>query len=390
MENDSTEMKKWVDSLNQRHSLGLVIITSNGPFDEFRNQRNINLAKNFAAQDWIVFFTSLNWLRTNSEAVIGLEVQKNIFQIPFNLLQEQTPLISQINPPQKLFILEFPHPKFLPCAMDFKQAGYTVIYDIIDEWEEFRKLNRIPWYDREIEAECITRADFVCAVSRPLQEKFSHLRSDIFLSPNGYNPALLGVVNYNIARQKPASHHQIQLGFFGHLTADWFDWQFLAQVLESSRTAPFELIVHLIGFEEPDLAPLLAQFDGRLIFYGRLSPAALYQHAGGWDAGLICFKDNKLSEAVDPIKIYEYLYFGLPVIAKGIGHLTTYPATRVVTSANETLQVLQSIYAAQQAHVPVSWNDEKVVAQFLSQCSWDQRVTDMIRNVTNASLDLIE
>src|SRR5690606_34034329 len=44
-----------------------------------------------------------------------------------------------------------------------------------------------------------------------------------------------------------------------------------------------------------------------------------------WSHGIIPFVEGELARAVDPIKIYEYLYYGLQTFVTGIEHLQTYP-----------------------------------------------------------------
>ncbi len=66
---------------------------------------------------------------------------------------------------------------------------------------------------------------------------------------------------------------------------------------------------------------------------------------------MIPFKSGRLSEAVDPIKIYEYFYFGLPVIVTGIKHLEQYPNVRVVSNPGMFMEAARLLQASRKTSV---------------------------------------
>jgi hypothetical protein len=141
--------------------------------------------------------------------------------------------------------------------------------------------------------------------------------------------------------------------------------------------------VHLIGYGEPNLQKKLAKYSDRVKFYGKIQPSELYKYVKNWDAAMIWFRSGKLSDAVDPIKIYEYLYFGLPTIVKGINHLKGFPLTYVV--ANES-QVLDTLIAIRNNGLKqLSESQETILAaeQMLVKSTWQQRFTDLLRVLEN-------
>jgi hypothetical protein len=84
---------------------------------------------------------------------------------------------------------------------------------------------------------------------------------------------------------------------------------------------------------------------------------------------MIPFRTMKLSEAVDPIKIYEYLYFGLPVIVKGIPHLKDLPGVSVVESAAQFVEAVQLLR-----------QDRKDAGSFdLQDFTWDRRFSKLLK-----------
>jgi len=325
--------------LNARPLKGVFVVTSAFAFDELYNQRVINLSKFLARQGWSVVYVAWVWHGAR-EAPPG-EVMENIFQVPSNLFLAGYSTLQGLQLKPRFFVVEFPHPEFLTAAIRLRTHDFRIVYENIDNWEEFHKVGQAGWFTASAEKGLVVNANFLTAVSRPLVEKFSSLRRDIHLIPNGFDPALLG--GHQDVADKKFSQSAVQLGYFGHLTDSWFDWDFLLEVLDLAAERGLDLEVHLIGYGQPNLEHRLAKYRGRLHLHGKVQPAGLHAHARGWNVAMIPFKPGKLSEAVDPIKIYEYLYFGLPVIVKGIPHLKDLPGVSVVDSAGEFLDAISRL-----------------------------------------------
>jgi glycosyltransferase involved in cell wall biosynthesis len=98
-------------------------------------------------------------------------------------------------------------------------------------------------------------------------------------------------------------------GLFGYLSEAWFDWD--PDVAGCPRAPTWR--IYLIGYggngrhRLPDNVTLL----------GRVDPRHLSAHAAHWDVGIIPFKPSTLAADADPIKAYEYLAMGLPVVSTG-------------------------------------------------------------------------
>jgi len=332
-------IQSFVSELNKRSLKGVFVLTSAFEFDEFYNQRVINLSKYLASHGWGVIYVA--WVWEDEKEAPPKEIKENIFQVPMNFFLNGYSNLKLLVPMRKYFIAEFPHPDFLSVALHLRIHGFAIIYDIIDEWEAFHKVDQAHWYQKNFEESIVLNANYLTAVSKPLIDKFSHLRKDIHLIPNGFDPAFLG--DFQLISKEKLNKQNINIGYFGHLTPAWFDWKFIKDVLDQAKTNSINLIVHIIGYGEPDLSKMLGDYKDSLVFHGRVPPSDLYIFAKNWDLAMIPFKSGKLSEAVDPIKIYEYLYFGLPVIVKGIPHLDDLPNVSVVDNVDQFFEVLNNL-----------------------------------------------
>jgi glycosyltransferase involved in cell wall biosynthesis len=124
------------------------------------------------------------------------------------------------------------------------------------------------------------------------------------------------------------------LGFFG-LIRDWVDLDLLAEV---ARARPAWHLV-LLGDSTVDLSPY--RNLPNMHFLGRKSYADLPAYCKGFDIGLIPFKVNELTRAVNPIKLREYLAAGLPVVSTPLPEVMAYDGpVRVGDSAESFVDII--------------------------------------------------
>ncbi|MHB8861982.1 MAG: glycosyltransferase [Pirellulaceae bacterium] len=192
-----------------------------------------------------------------------------------------------------------------------------VVYYCVDDHSQFTG------YDREQvlrdEEELCRRADLVVTTSMALQESKRPFNPNTHLVPHG--------VDYDhfsraLTQELPIPRDIVniphpRLGFIG-LIRDWVDLDLLAAV---ARRQP-EWHIVLIGDSTVDLAPY--QSLPNMHFLGRKPYAELPAYCRHFDIGLIPFKLNELTRAVNPIKLREYLAAGLPVVSTPLPEVRAY------------------------------------------------------------------
>ena len=105
-------------------------------------------------------------------------------------------------------------------------------------------------------------------------------------------------------------------------------------------------------------------------YYGKVHPSQLEEFVRQWHVGMIPFQKSTLSEAVDPIKIYEYLYFGLPTVSSGIPHIGDYPLVKHCENAEILKKPSNNMY---QATINGSRHDHEELESFLENATWEKR-----------------
>jgi polysaccharide pyruvyl transferase CsaB len=187
----------------------------------------------------------------------------------------------------------------------------AVIFEHIDELEVFETSYALgalrSWY-----AEVVEDADLVAASARTLLAKIRNTRPDAVLCPNGVDYRFFADVGSGDppADIAPLIGRPI-IGYYGAI-AEWLDFSLIARA--ASELAEYEFIF---------IGPLYADsVSSRLEVFERpnvhwLGPKPYqelpaYLHA--FDVATIPFLVNEVTHAVSPVKLFEYMAGGCPVV----------------------------------------------------------------------------
>lgn len=372
--NNLLRMKDLYTEINQdvdwSKIQGIAIVTSALEFDEVYNQRTINLAKYLSEKNYLVLYVVWQW---EPKEVLEKSYQRvfpNVYQMPLYDFYNTLDYLVQLKNENKHFYITFPAKLFKDIERKLVNENYKIVYDIMDEWQEFQKVGHAPWYKKSLEQAIVQESNCIFAVSEPLKAKFSTLNKHIYVVGNGYNPKLSGEDKQFIANKMEDADGKIHVGYFGHLTDSWFDWDYVFALANDSR-----VVIHLVGHGVSDYYIQRISSYSNIHFYGKAHPSELYKFVSNWHIGIIPFKQSKLSEAVDPIKIYEYLYFGLPTVSTGIPHLSKYPFVKHCESTEDFVSSVQVFYQ----QVINKTLDYRELDKFLEETTWDERFNKMLK-----------
>lgn len=259
---------------------------------------------------------------------------------------------------RKLFVVSYPLPGVERYVELFRQHGWGVIYDCRDDWEEFSRVGMARWFNAQVERQLVRDCDATLCVSGPLVNKMQGFapQSQVLLMPNAvekdYAPA-----GY---RRKPAQPPVV--GYFGHLSAAWFDWDALKQIAQARPHLRFEIIGHS--------EPVGLQLPGNITLLGPKPWHVLHEYAARWSAAIIPFRMGPLADGVDPIKIYEYLALQLPVVSFRMPQIENYPCTWTVGTVDMFCRALDQACQC----TP----DEQSLVEFLASNTWEVRADQLL------------
>ncbi|MBN2559395.1 MAG: methyltransferase domain-containing protein [Phycisphaerae bacterium] len=350
---------KFVSRVSAGHSSHVVVMFSGTTYiQDIRANRPIRLTQSLAQMGTLVLFNFHRWREADHVPAYdgGLVFQSPVDKTPD--LVEQL-LHCDLGRARGVLVVSYPHPSVCRLINLVNAGGWATIYDARDDWEAFEKVGMAEWYRPAVERFVVNNCDATCCVSRPLQAKLSGFTATrpVLLLPNAYDPAFLAE-GYH---RRPGA--QVRVGYFGHLTDRWFDWESLAWIIAQRPGYRFEIIGH--GAPETlDLPP-----NASLL--GPKTHAEICQIAAKWHAGIIPFRVGPLADGVDPIKIYEYFGLGLPVVSFRMPQIADYPYTTTVDTREAFAEALDRAVKCK--------CDEKVLADFLEQNTWDTRARQLLR-----------
>ncbi|NYZ78202.1 glycosyltransferase [Candidatus Micrarchaeota archaeon] len=187
-----------------------------------------------------------------------------------------------------------------------KNNGVPLVFDYIDLMHAFRKnpLERAVAWKSTVQA--FKQSDLVLTTARKLQELAKRYNKNSVLIPNGVDCAKL-------AKVKPKKIKRPAVGFVGGF-GDWVDFTSVMPAVRELKNVRFYFIGD--GVQKKFLETQTKDKGLKNVF---ISDGFIpYDEAKSWmaafDACLIPFKLNELTDAVCPLKLFEYWALKRPTV----------------------------------------------------------------------------
>jgi len=246
-----------------------------------------------------------------------------------------------------------------------------VVYYCVDDHASFSGYNR----DQVLrdEEELCRRADLVVTTAQALQESKKGWNPHTLLVPHGvdYEHFSKSVTDNFTIPMDLVDIPKPRLGFIG-LIRDWVDLDLLAAAARQRSHWHFVII----GDSTIDLSRYRAQPN--LHFLGRKPYEALPAYCRHFDVGLIPFKVNDLTRAVNPIKLREYLAAGLPVVSTPMPEVQQYDhLIRISDSVDSFVEAIEASLAEDS-------QARKTRSQTMRNESWPEKVKTICDHIESS------
>lgn len=219
-------------------------------------------------------------------------------------------------------ILWFNRPE--PVYLCGRLGEKLIIYDCIDDFTAFSRATEYTvWSDQALTA----IADIVFVVSESLYEEKALLNRRVYLVPNACDFEHFSKSMTDI--KIPVALKKIEgprIGFVGALY-EWIDFDLLQKLAEAGKWS-----VVLIG---PKQRGLLTPERHNLYYLGTKPYRLLPNYIKGFDVCIIPFKKCEIAQKSSPVKTYEYLASGKPVVATGIPEVEKFGAVAEISQSHD-------------------------------------------------------
>ncbi|MBA2939760.1 glycosyltransferase [Paenibacillus sp. CGMCC 1.16610] len=211
-----------------------------------------------------------------------------------------------------------------------------VVSDIADiSAEEFAPLE--VWEKRKIDA-----ADIVLCASQIIYDATVQKHSNVMLIRNAADYEHFAQV---LDKDQSLLHDEIEarklclntapvVGFWGAV-ASWVNYELIAYLAKERPNYSFVFVGEIFCHGPEQIGKL-----PNVHWLGNRDYESLPAFARQFDAAIIPFQIRKVTEAANPVKLYEYLAAGLPVISTDLPEVRPFDEVRIGRSPSHFLQQL--------------------------------------------------
>lgn len=260
----------------------------------------------------------------------------------------------------------------------WKNLGFKILYEYIDPFHEDIS-GPIPNFVLERHLKILKdETIYFCASAKSLFKEVPKERPHAFLSQNGVVPKHWSPIPY-LPETSPKQLKLLKelkgmglpiLGYHGAL-AKWINYDLLKEI---SDTCNYNVL--LIGEEYDNSLRESGLLNKKNIhFIGPVDHQILPFFSSFYDVSIVPFTFDKFAEGVSPIKLFEYMAIGKPIVVTANSEISQYKSCLV---ANNIADFLEKLKIA----CTLSKDDKykAILSTEAQQNSWEKRCEDILVN----------
>jgi hypothetical protein len=244
-----------------------------------------------------------------------------------------------------------------------------VCFDLIDEYRGYNPFN-LDLNSSNLEKDLIRNSDIILCTAIKLYERTRNIHNNVHLIPNAVD-----IKKYENIFPVKTNNERPVIGFIGYLEPIIWDLELLEYTIRKLKNYEFVFV----GLYNKDAEKFKKYSNVNMT--GRISFHNLINNLKKFDVCLIPFNKNELIECINPVKMYEYLATGKPIVSTELPEPARY--NDVIYIAKDKEEFVEKIEFALQE------KDENLVKkriQIAKENTWDKRVEEIL-NIIQRFLD---
>lgn len=254
-----------------------------------------------------------------------------------------------------------------------------VVYDILDDLSIYDADEVGMPAERRVRhhhPSMMSRADIVMASAPALIDIHTAERDDILYVENGVSPAAFGT-------PMPLPEDLVGVGGpvvgYHGMIARWFDFDLVAGIADR---LPHATIV-LVGPVDREALDELGRLADRanVVHLGPKPSDRIAGYVQRFDVGLVPFVVDDLTRAVSPLKMYEYMAAGVPVVATRLPVCEAHPLVSTASGPDDAAALVEA--AIERSGDP---DADRELRSAADAASWTQRLAPVIELLDRTAL----
>lgn len=261
--------------------------------------------------------------------------------------------------------------KSLPLQIELLRIiPYDVlVYDYIDD------LSVIPFCTDKMKKahyEIIAQADLTVCTARTLYNDARKYTERLILSQNACDYEFFHShreCERNVFLMEKVKKYTCVLGYYGCL-ATWFDYDLVLKIAKQHLDWCFVLIGKCF-----DGSDQILREEGleNIILWDAQPYRELPHYIAVFDVQIIPFKVNQITEGTSPVKLFEYMASGKPILTSSLPECHNYKSVKIYDSAEDFIRTVEWFL-----QLPKSDEYFAVMEQEAQENTWEKRIDEIV------------
>jgi len=345
---------------------------------DFRFQRPQQIARKFAQAGHRVFYLSQRF--TGNSSIKVRQIEKNIFELSLagdpsiNIFKHQPSpytlkkMVDSLhrfcldnNCSTGVLLVQLPFWTSLAEELRIRFA-WPIVYDCMDDHAGFTTNGELML---AMEQRLLEQADLIVTSSSLLEKKAQAVSPRVVLVRNAADYEHFASAT---AKVKVDGAAKVIIGYYGAI-ANWFDSDLVADLAKLQPDWQFQLVGNTFSADLNRLKKI-----NNIELLGEQAYNDLPKILSTWDACIIPFRRVPLTESTNPVKIYEMLAAGMPVVSVDLPEVRSIAEAgliRIAHNAGDFAEQLSQILREQSLELI------KARRTFAQKNTWSDRYKEM-------------